>query len=529
MTSPAPAIVADIPTDTEKMSASKPANADDIEIGSISPTKLDRTEEFLRDNDISHAQVHELVEDTEANKRLIRKVDMILMPLLMGTYVLQYIDKQALSYAAVFDLLTDTNMSGTQYANLTTFFYLGYLVAEYPWSYLAQKTNIAMVVGGCVMAWGTVLMLAAACTSYSGLAACRFFLGIFEAPITPCFMMIVGQWYLRSQQPFRAGLFYCCNGVGSMVGGVITYGIGRGLEHKSFPVWKVIFLLCGGCTFIWGIVIFLFMPADIMSSKRLNNTEKATLIGRGWSNQTGILNHSIKWYQIREALMDPQVWILFLYTFLNELINGGFANFGKLILKGVVHGSLQTTALAIPQGAFQVVFILSGTLMASKLKNFRTIVMAIYIIPTIIGVSLMWQLPRTNKYGNLLGYYITGSFVSALVVALQMPASNLGGYTKRVTGTAFVFLAYCLGNIIGPHAFLASEAPTYPTGCKLIIGCAVGQMFLACCLRLLLTRRNKKRDEAAAAAVAVTPGKEGVEEVYQDLTDFENPEFRYVF
>jgi hypothetical protein len=38
------------------------------------------------------------------------------------------------------------------------------------------------------------------------------------APITPCFMMIVAMWYLRQEQPFRAGCFYCCNGIGSMVG-----------------------------------------------------------------------------------------------------------------------------------------------------------------------------------------------------------------------------------------------------------------------------------------------------------------------
>lgn len=51
-----------------------------------------------------------------------------------------------------------------------------------------------------------------------------------------------------------------------------------------------------------------------------------------------------------------------------------------------------------------------------------------------------------------------------------MPSSNMGGYTKRVTSTALVFLAYCIGNIIGPHAFLSDEAPVYPTACKLGLG-----------------------------------------------------------
>jgi hypothetical protein len=78
---------------------------------------------------------------------------------------------------------------------------------------------------------------------------------------------------------------------------------------------------------------------------------------------------------------------------------------------------------------------------------------------------------------------------------------------------------------IGPHAFLGEEAPLYPTGCKLILACSVTQMALAISLRMLLMHRNKKRDEAAAAL-----GHE-IDQEYTDgadLTDFENPHFRYV-
>lgn len=338
---------------------------------------------------------------------------------------------------------------------------VGYLIAEYPWSYAAQKWSVGKVVAGTVTAWGALLMISAACSSYPGLSACRFFLGCLEAPITPCFMMIVGMWYTRDEQPFRAGIFYCCNGFGSMCGGILTYAIGQ--EH-TFPVWKTIFILCGGVTVLWGILLMYFMPGDIISAKRFTQEEKAILIGRNQVSQTGILNRNIKWYQIRECFVDPQVWILFVFTFLNELINGGLSNFQKLILKSVVTGALETTALAIPQGAFQVFYILTGTYIASKLKNCRTIIMAIYICPTLIGTALLWKLPRTNKYGSLMAFYIVGGFVASLVLALQMPATNLGGYTKRVTATAFVFLAYCLGNMIGPQAFLAKEAPLYPTG-----------------------------------------------------------------
>lgn len=135
--------------DTKTSTATKTtAQVDDIEVGEI--VAIDEAEEFLRKNDYSHAQIQELVQDVDKGKRLIRKVDLMMMPLLCGTYVLQYVDKQCLAYGAVFDLLSNTHMNTSQYAWLTTLFYLGYLVAEYPWSYAAQKWSVSKVVGICV-------------------------------------------------------------------------------------------------------------------------------------------------------------------------------------------------------------------------------------------------------------------------------------------------------------------------------------------------------------------------------------------
>jgi hypothetical protein len=104
---------------------------------------------------------------------------------------------------------------------------------------------------------------------------------------------------------------------------------------------------------------------------------------------------------------DPQVWILFFFALLNEIINGGIASFGKLVVKGVAGGdALLATAYRIPQGAFQVLFVFTGPFIASKFKIIRTYAMMAYLVPTIIGASLLWQLPRSNGNGCLLGYYV---------------------------------------------------------------------------------------------------------------------------
>ncbi|KAJ4321148.1 hypothetical protein N0V84_005500 [Fusarium piperis] len=489
----------------------------DLKAGTISD--LDEAEIFLRDHGIAHSRLHELMSDETALKKLRRKVDWTLMPLLCGTYLLQYIDKQALGYSAVFDLFTSTGMTSDQYSWMASIFYFAYLLAEWPASYLAQRLPTGTVVSSFVITWGTILCLTAACQNFAGLAVCRFLLGTFEAVITPAFMLIVSQWFRGESQPSRAGLFYCFNGVGSMFGGILFYGVG---QAKGWDVWRIIYVLCGGLTICWGILLFFFLPNNILTAKRFTVEERAMLIAQSARNRTGVFNRKIKWNQIKEVFCDSQIWLLFFFTLLNEVINGGIANFSKLIVKGFTKDPLLTTAYGIPYGACMVVFDFTGPYLASRFKNVRTIVMIVWLMPTLVAVTLFWQLPRTNKGGLLAGYYICASFVGALVVALQMPASNVGGYTKRTTATAFVFLAYCIGNIIGPHGFLGSEAPIYQTGCKLIIGCVAGQVLIALILRYVLIRRNKLRD-------AQGPVVEDENAALQDLTDFENPNFRYAY
>lgn len=219
--------------ETAKPDLEKSMSITQKSVGEGEVVELDEAEVFLRENGYDWAQVETILSDKQKMKALYRKVDKLLLPLLCGTYVLQYIDKSTTSYGAVFDLLSETNMTGDQYAWTASIFYfgkstspnsdstpnlyLGYLFWEYPASYLAQHYRTGKVVAGTIIGWASVLMLTAACESFGTVAVCRFFLGCFEAPITPCFMLIVSMWYTREQQPFRAGCFYCCNGVGSCV------------------------------------------------------------------------------------------------------------------------------------------------------------------------------------------------------------------------------------------------------------------------------------------------------------------------
>lgn len=44
-------------------------------------------------------------------------------------------------------------------------------------------------------------------------------------------------------------------------------------------------------------------------------------------NQQGIGNKHFKWYQAKEALLDPMTWAFFFFALIADIPNGGITNF----------------------------------------------------------------------------------------------------------------------------------------------------------------------------------------------------------
>lgn len=80
-----------------------------------------------------------ILEDDVQRRKLVRKIDFIIVPLLASVYFLQYLDKTTLSYAAVMGLRTDTHLKGQQYSDLSMLFYIGFITSEFPTQYFAQR------------------------------------------------------------------------------------------------------------------------------------------------------------------------------------------------------------------------------------------------------------------------------------------------------------------------------------------------------------------------------------------------------
>ncbi|ETI21315.1 hypothetical protein G647_07661 [Cladophialophora carrionii CBS 160.54] len=498
----------------------------------ISTKDADEAFAFLKDHpnaDGVRQEAMAILADPKATKRLLRKIDFTIVPCMIAVYFLQYLDKTTISYAAVMGLRTDTHLVGQDYSNVAMMFYIGFLAAEFPTQYLAQRiSRLGKYLGVNVMLWGVILSCMAACTSYAGLMVCRTLLGIFEAPVAPILVLIIAMWYKKEEQGRRVSYFYVCNSITQIFGSGVAYG--ASFSTSKFASWRIFFLIIGLITVLIGFGVFMLLPDSPVKAVRFTEAEKVAALLRVKENQSGTQNAKLKKVQVIESVKDVRVWLVFLSVMLTSIPNGGLSNFSSILLTTFGYTSQQALILNMPTGAVGIfIVLLSGYL--SDRWNDRSLVMLICLIPTIVAAGLMYGLdpdgiPK-SKGALLFASYLSGTFGAAFMLLLAWNASNIAGHSKKVTANALTLVGFCTGNILGTQTFQESEAPGYKSGKIAIVACLTAQVCLCFALRYCNDRLNRKNQQRLAEMSEDEKAIVREKLAYSDETDLKNPFFVY--
>ncbi|KAL2866136.1 uncharacterized protein BJX67DRAFT_356653 [Aspergillus lucknowensis] len=470
---------------------------------------------------------HGQVEYTEDEDRRVRwKIDLYLLPILMVTFGLQYLDKVTLSYAAVYNMRDDLGMTGQDYSWATSIFYFGYLAGEFPANYLLQRLPTGKFAAWNLLVWGALVMLSGVARNFAGMAALRFLMGFFEAGIPPAWIQITAMFYKVPEQGTRCTAWYFMVGVAAIVGGLLSYGVGH--IHTAVQQWQFVFLLCGAITVAWAVVVFLFLPDSPANAKFLSERERTIAIERLRHNRTGVKNTHFKLSQLVEALRDPQVWIFVLYNGISMQINIG-GSFLPIIIQNMGFTGLQTTLLTLPVGGVECIAMAVAGALSWYFAKGRTLIMFVVALPTLVGGVLLQVLPQSSTWGRATGVWLLLCIPASYAIMLSLIASNVAGTTKKLTTTLLSFVIFCVGNIVGPQLFRDTEAPEYGTAMRAILVSIVLCELLPLLLGAYYVYENRRRDQLVARMTAEELAAATVDnEEYLDRTDREDElKFRY--
>jgi MFS family permease len=240
-----------------------------------------------------------------------------------------------LQYAAVMGLPKDLNLKGNDFTNVATFLFVALFCFSVPngkWDldrlkqsglmqlvYFLQVVPAAKWLGANVVLWGVATASGAAAHNYHTLLVSRVFLGIFEASIAPSLILISSQWYTKSEQAPRFSFWYLGLGLGQIIGGAVSYGFQHVETGTSFAGWRTMFVTLGAVTVLFGLCTFFFLPDTPMKAHWLSGAEKVALLNHVSINRTGMRDTKFKIFEIFEAFLDPQLYLLFLAVVLVRL------------------------------------------------------------------------------------------------------------------------------------------------------------------------------------------------------------------
>ncbi|OQV01840.1 hypothetical protein CLAIMM_07131 [Cladophialophora immunda] len=499
---------------------------------------------FNKQVDDAHRFVeqHSAIEWTEEEeKRILRKIDFRIIVMLLIANILTSCDSGTYGVAAIFGLIQDLKlytitslnpltMDLTKYSWTNSIGTFGNLIAQYPLLLLAQRLPIGKVLTAIVLYTGSLALLFLTLSNFAGTMVLKFFYGFQGINISVC-VLLSSMWWTTEEQPLRIALWMCGASIGAIVGQALDYGAAsiKGEFEKS--PWKWMYLLLGSMTVAYSIFFGIYFPDSPMTAHFLTERERNIAVRRLQKNQTGIHTRKFKPGQVREALVDPQLWLLCVTSFAFAFATAALGSFGAIVLSGFGFSNFKTVQLYMPCSGIVIILMPISGFLANMFKKSRIIIAMAFTIPTIIAYSLLWKLPRDNKWGLLASLYLTVFFYGSLIQTLGLLASNVAGYTKKTTAQAMIFMISCVAGISGPFAFKGSEASEgYPTGMIILMVTMVAGEISLVALLLYYKRFNRRRDlaqEAPGAAEALQSTITREQAAFLDLTDHENPYFRY--
>ncbi|KAJ5657391.1 uncharacterized protein N7484_001040 [Penicillium longicatenatum] len=488
------------------------------------------------EKDAALAVVGDVAQDIDpiVAKRVLRKIDLYFMPAMLIGYGIVYWDKAILGSASLFGMTTDLALSVTDYSTsppttstsrlswATSIFYFGMLAGLYPMTLVLQKFNLRYVFGPVVLLWAVTCAATAGVTSWQGLFVQRFFLGVIESVIPTGFMTIVSGYYTQEEQTMRQAWWFSGVGWFTIIGGALNYGFGQ-ITAGALRSWQYIYIFAGVLTFLFGLWCCV-MPNSPVTAWFLTPEERLVAVERLRRGQTGVRCQQIKFSQVKESITDPKIYLVALMMAAAYTINGAISGFGPLIVSTFGYDTLDSILFQFPVGGICIIFVPLCGYIPTIIPNTRIPMLIACCLPVIAGCIMIWK----SQWGYhpatpVVGYALTGFFGPVVSLIITIGASNVAGATKKTIMAATTFVAYTVGNIIGPQLVKSNtKAQHYPELWEGMIICYCITIAAAVALYFVLWRENKARenlelDELLRDKIA-----------FDDLTDKENPFFRYV-
>ncbi|KAF9891253.1 hypothetical protein FE257_004817 [Aspergillus nanangensis] len=433
--------------------------------------------------------LHNYVPDTIEEKRLVRKVDLWMIPMLWWMCVLCYIDRNNIGNADAAGMSEDLGLDSSKYSMLISIFFIAYLIMETPSNLILSRVRPSWYVPTIMVIWGVICAAMSQVQSYSGILACRFFLGAFEAGFLPGVMFIMSSWYKKSEIGKRFSIFFTALCFAGACAGLISGAVIAGLDGAlGMQGWRWLFVIEGVATVFFGIMAkFVLLDYPQTSTQRLTAAERDLAIVRLIHDRNTTTAMAAKrlspWQAIRAAVCDLRTYV---FTVLYMLDNGSttVSYFIPTILKSMGYQGTNAQWMTVPIWSVGTVFLLVMPQIADRTGDRRWHVTA-GLGMSFVSAVVCFQVKHSITRYAMLCFYISGLyFTLPLILTWAAETMPLPAEKRAVV----IAISNSIGNlsaVYGSRLWPTSDGPDYERG-FIAVACFTGVCALLAAVAPLL-------------------------------------------
>ncbi|EIW60283.1 MFS general substrate transporter [Trametes versicolor FP-101664 SS1] len=430
--------------------------------------------------------------------KVVRKIDLRVVPVLCVLYLLAFLDRVNISNAAVFGLKQDLNLGGNQFNTALVVFFAPYVLFEIPSNALLKHFKPHVWLSLCMFLFGLITLLQGFVQGLSGLIATRFFLGVVESGVFPACFYLIAMWYKRAEAQKRYSFFFSSTTLAGGFGGLLASAIGKMDGLHGFRGWRWIFILEGLVTCLASIVLYFTISDFPEEVAWLSAEEKEFVKARLYEDVGHSKRHDpLTVKSVLEVFKDWKI-IVGGFMYFGLIVPAyGYAYFAPSIIQSLGNGMIRTQLLSVPPWA--CAFTLA--MLTATVSDWTRMRFVFVLIPTAIALVgfIILLVVHDNAHLQYAALFLAamGTY-SAMPIIVCWFNTNLGGHHRRAVGTAFQVGFGNIGGIIAVFAFLTKDAPKYIPGYSICIAFICVSVLANTVYFLGVSWENRRRDKLQA-------------------------------
>uniref|UniRef100_A0A8H7NN92 Major facilitator superfamily (MFS) profile domain-containing protein n=1 Tax=Bionectria ochroleuca TaxID=29856 RepID=A0A8H7NN92_BIOOC len=394
-------------------------------------------------------------------------------------------------------LTEDIPMTTNEFNATLTIFFVGYAAFEVLANFLLKRFRPSIFIPSTMVLWGACMLSMGFVTSWSGLMATRWWLGVTEAGLFPGVNYYLSCWYKRSEFGVRAAIFFSAAAIAGSFGGLLAAAIQTMDGVANYAGWRWIFIIEGAITVVIGIVSYWMVHDFPDEAKFLNEDDRARVLLRLKEDKQSSAEHEdFRMEFLWAALKDWKMYV------------------GMLIYMGPLM-PLYSFSLFLPT----IIQNMSFTGPEDIIKN-QLLSVPPYILAALLTVAVGFWSDRIQRRGifniccapvSILGFVMlicttdpmvqyAGTFLGAMGIypaislTIAWIANNVEGVYKR-------------GIVLGGHAVIIAY----------LFICIFGGSIL---MTVLLSRENRRRSKGLRDEWAEGKSAQEIETLGDNRPDF---------